>query len=213
MKQSSALFTAILAVSILIGIQAVEVTNANPFFMYQTIDPIPGAIPPTITINSPNNNSVYSPGNLTFSFNVSKPQLDSSIANSPARYYAYITSIYYTLDNGNETRVYYNYNNGVGSKGVPEFNTTITLPSLSIGSHSIKVKAYGIVNPDHLYIFGMESNSTTFFTIENQPITQTSVIENLLNPTSLIAILSSIAALSIVLISLVYSKRRKGKSR
>jgi hypothetical protein len=212
MKRRYAVFAVFFAILVLIEIQAVEVVDANPFFMYQTIDPIPGAIPPTITINSPKNNTVYSPDNLAVSFNVSKPQLDTSIANSPTRYYAYITSIYYTLDNDNETRVYYNYKNGVGTKGVPEFNTTLTLPSLSIGSHSITVKAYGIVNPDHLYIFGMESNSTTFFTIETQPITQTSSTNYLLTSTSIFTIVGVVAIVAVASISLVYFKRRKAKT-
>jgi len=49
----------VLLMSIMYGVQFVKVVEANPFFMFDYIEPIPGAIPPTITIYSPENSTVY----------------------------------------------------------------------------------------------------------------------------------------------------------
>ena len=69
MKQSSALFVVVFVVSLLIGIQAVEVVNANPVPWPTT----PILDNPTITIHSPSNNTVYTNGNTTISLTVTKP--------------------------------------------------------------------------------------------------------------------------------------------
>ena len=69
MKRNSILFAAIFAVSILIGIGVVEVVDANPVPWPTT----PILDNPSITIHSPSNNTVYTNGNTTISFTVTKP--------------------------------------------------------------------------------------------------------------------------------------------
>ena len=62
MKQSSALFVVVFVVSLLIGIQAVEVANANPL-----PPPYVGGI--AITIQSPSNSSSFSSSSILVVFN------------------------------------------------------------------------------------------------------------------------------------------------
>ena len=78
MKRKCTLFTAIFVTSILIVIQAIEIVDANPFEYFKGTDPVTGTIPPIITIITPQNNTKYSSENITASFYVCKPKLDSS---------------------------------------------------------------------------------------------------------------------------------------
>jgi hypothetical protein len=230
MKRRYAVFAVVLAVSILIGIQAVEVVDANPFFGMKGIDPVPGTIPPTITMITPLNNTAYSSDEITISFHVTKPQLAGS--------WSTITYICYSLDNTEDVndeyvKVYSNYINGEGTVGVPEFNTTFTIPSLSAGNHVLKVKVSGAVMPNTQYvggqwqspninhgIFSMNSNSTTFFTISTTPTpslsptptkSQSTASNYLIEQTFLFTIASVIVIVAVASISLVYFKRRRGK--
>jgi hypothetical protein len=157
--------TTILALIFLVGLQVVEVAEANPFFIYNFIEPIPGTISSNITIINPQNNTVYSADIITASFNVSKPQLTTCESA--------ITSINYTLDD-EVVQVYtiHPYEDGFGTaSGIPKFNTTFALPTLTTGNHNLTVTAEGVVwaygctgNPHD--IFFIDSSSTIFFTMQ-----------------------------------------------
>jgi hypothetical protein len=43
-------------ISLLAGPQIAKVAKADPFFIFHQVDPVPGTIPPTITILSPQSN-------------------------------------------------------------------------------------------------------------------------------------------------------------
>ena len=60
-------------ISTVAGMHAVEVAKANPFFIFNQINAVPGTIPPNITIISPPNNTANSSDKITVSFNVSRP--------------------------------------------------------------------------------------------------------------------------------------------
>ena len=90
----AATITSVFLVS-LVAVLFVNVTEANPFsFFWTYIDPIPGTIPPTITIFSPQNNTHYTSNNIFFSFNTSKPQAPIPVDDG-------ISEVRYSLDNIN----------------------------------------------------------------------------------------------------------------
>jgi hypothetical protein len=171
---------------LVVGMQGVEVADANPFDLFTGTDPVPGAVPPTIIMLSPTGKTEYTSDNVTVSFYVSKPQLASSWSS--------ILFVYYSLDGNEDVEVYGSYKSAKPEKvGVPEFNTTFTLPPLSAGEHSLTVKAEGMVAPGVQYngyhsgggyswfsskqglqAFSMNSNSTTYFTVATQPTQQPS---------------------------------------
>jgi hypothetical protein len=199
-------------ISLVAGMHVVEVTKADPFWIFKHIDPIPGTIPPTITIFSPQNNTVYSSDTITVSFKVSKPQLTTWESS--------INEIEYTVDCRQTIQLFSIYNQEVNNNnGIPEFNTTFTLPSLSTGDHSLTVKASGtVLNTNPLEVFFINSSSTTFFTVGTQPTLQPSptpsshsiASDYWLNPRFLISIISVIVVVVVVAsISLVYFKKRK----
>jgi len=213
MKTKCVLFTVVLAVSVLIGIQAVEVVDANPFMSYKNIEPITGTLPPAITIISPLNNTTYSPESVVIKFNVNKPQLAKSFTS--------ITEVYYSIDNSEEVEVYSQYVNGTGTMGVPEYNTTFTLPSLPMGTHFLTVKAIGAV----IYqggIFFMESDATTSFIVSKQILQPASTNQSmptintgptlpveLNSPVIYIILAIVIVIIAVASTSLVYFKKHK----
>jgi hypothetical protein len=213
MKRKFALLI-VLAFTLLIlvvGMQVVEIAEANAFWIYKTVDPIPGAVPPTIIMLNPQNSSVCSPDEVAVSFNVSKPQFGTSFTS--------ITYVYYAVDNGEDIKLYSPYINGSGTTGVPEFNTTFILPSLSTGNHVLTVKAHGVVLPGGLDIFYMNSSSTTFFSVAAQPSLQPSPTPNqsigsgyLHNPALLAEIVSAIVVVAVASTSLFYFKRHNKRS-
>lgn len=84
-----------------------------------------------------------------------------------------IIDIEYTLDNAT-AQVFSMWNQESagpeGIAGIPEFNTTFTLPSLPTGNHNLTVSAEGVeLNFSPLEIFYINSSSTTFFTVGTPP--------------------------------------------
>jgi hypothetical protein len=159
--------TLVLLMAIMFGVQFVTVVEANPFFMFDYIDPIPGAIPPTITISNPQNSTVYSSDIITVSLNISKPQQAGWISS--------ITEVEYSLDNHAPVRIYYYWWSNEGS-GTPEFNTIFSLYLLSPGQHSLTVKADAAVRTwTTMEIFWIRGTSTTIFTA-GAPIFRVTVV-------------------------------------
>ena len=162
MKRRYAVFAVIFAVSILIGIiQTVEVADADPFFIFHQVDPVPGTIPPTIAIFSPQNNQEYHSDKVIISFNVSKPQLGKCDTA--------IIEVKYTIDK-DTTTAFSIWRGGSASNSwaVPEFDTIFTSPSLSSGNHQLTVVAEGVVYPGNMSIFFIYGASTVYFTMGDQ---------------------------------------------
>jgi hypothetical protein len=157
--------TAVILLLISLAVIEVEVVEANPFWIYHLIEPLPGTIPPKIIMFSPQNSTVYSSDNITISFYVDKPKLDTHDSS--------IINITYTLDDKTVQAFTIWKNGGAGSdSGIPNFNTSVTSPSLSNGNHNLTVYAEGVLFAGGLAIFFMNSSSTTYFIIANQsPIT------------------------------------------
>jgi len=139
------------------GVLVVKVSKANPWFIFKPATPIPGTIPPIITLFSPQNNMAYASNNVYLSFNVTKPQ-------PPIPLEAGISFVKYTLDD-NITGLYFcdHYSSG-SPPGIPEFSYShnLTIPD---GKHTLVVYAAGVVLPGDMTIFGMDNNVTVFFSV------------------------------------------------
>jgi hypothetical protein len=144
--------------SLAAGLLVVKEAKANAFFIFTSVDPIPGTIPPIITVSSPQNNTLYNSNTVYVSFNVSKPQPPRSLD-------AGINSVRYTLD-GNRTGLYYctHYSSDY-PPGLPQFSYSknLTLPE---GTHTLLIEAGGVVLPGDMTIFGMGSSVRVFFTVD-----------------------------------------------
>ena len=149
--------------TLVLVIQVVEVADADPFFIFHPVDPIPGTIPPCVTIVSPQNNQTYYSDRIGISFNVSKPQLGN--------FSTAIIEVKYTLDK-DTTKAFSIWRGGSASNSwaVPEFDTIFTSPSLSIGNHQLTVVVEGVVYPGNMSIFFTYGASTVYFTMGEQTI-------------------------------------------
>jgi hypothetical protein len=160
MKRIALALTLILAFlfSAVAGVLVVNVAKANPFIIFEPATPIPGTIPPIITMSSPQNNTAYASNNVYFSFNVSKPQ-------PPVPLDTGIIIVKYTLDNDTTGLYFCDHYSSAYPPGIPEFHYShnLTIPE---GNHSLSVYALGVVLPGSLTIFGVNSSSTVFFTVD-----------------------------------------------
>jgi hypothetical protein len=137
-KSCMATITILLLVISILSAMQVEVADANPFWIYHLIEPIPGTIPPKIIMFSPQNSTVYSSDSITISFYVDKPKLDMHDSS--------IINITYTLDDKTVQAFTIWKNGGAGSdSGIPNFNTSFTSPPLSTGNHNLTVYAEGVL--------------------------------------------------------------------
>jgi ABC-type glycerol-3-phosphate transport system permease component len=210
MKRGITVFAVILALSLLLGVILVGVVNANPFAFYTPIDPVPGTIPPSITIYSPRNDSINYKV-VAVSFNASKPQLDDSWTS--------IIEVSYTLDSNPQVEVYSNFVEGQGNPGIPAFSTAFNL-TLPEGNHVLKVNATGVVLKDlvpkpqgltDIGVFYVWGNSTTHFTVGNQPTTPNNITSYLSNSAFITVVAIVIAVVIVASISFVYFKRHKSR--
>lgn len=163
-KKTFTAFAILLLVTSILAMINVEVVNADPFFIYRIIEPIPGTTPPQITIFSPQDNQVYSSNVIYLDFNVTRPHLNNCETE--------IIFVNYTVDD-KTVQVYTiwpdtSWGRGFGTgSGVPEFSTSLALPSLLSGKHSLTVSAEGVVwtgGQNGLEIFFIDGSSTITFT-------------------------------------------------
>jgi hypothetical protein len=225
-----ALFVVVFVVSIVIGIQTVEIADANPFGFAKQINAPSDAKPPIVSINIPQNNTNYS-GTFNISFSVKVPQYYSK---------SVIVDIYYTIDNETAT-IPHQYWTVMQGPGISQYNTSIIVPALPAGNHSLKIRAQG-GSYDFNNFFLIDGYSQVYFTISenngqtnhsnqtNNPTatpTQTfypspseasfptvspTVTYFLANSMFLTSIVAVIVIVTVASISLVYFKRRKSKS-
>jgi len=235
MKQSNALFTAILAIIILIGIQTVEVVNANPVPWPST----PNQEKPTLTIETPQNYTTYNDSTIYFNFTVTAPSSWNRVQHMFEWIYLVgkIASVNVYLDgklnNGNLTdysRIY-----------ISGSNYSVKLNQTSAGQHllNVTVQSYtyyrepiygnssipsGIIDVNNIngvsvtqviYEYPIVVSNIVYFTVEQPTPTQNSNAINsdyLLNQPNLILIVIVIAIVAVASVSLVYFKRRKSKN-
>jgi hypothetical protein len=223
MRNVLSVYAVIALLSLLIVSQAISLVSANPWFTAKQIDPPPEAIPPIITINSPQSNTIYS-GAFNVSFNIKGARyVDLS------KYINYFSDVYdvtYIIDNESVTIPH-----NADVLAIGHYDTSFVAPTLAAGNHSLTVKARGIVY-NFNYLFYMDSSSQVYFvTSENNGSTsdntatppaqsivpsstlgQTTTSDYLSNPITSIAIASVIVILVVVSLSLVYFKKHKSNT-
>jgi hypothetical protein len=144
--------------SLVAGLVVVKEAKANSFIIFKSVAPIPGTIPPIITISSPKNNTVYPSNTVYISFNISKPEPPTPLESG-------ITTVRYKLD-AKDTGLYFcNHYNSNYPPGLPNFtySKNLTLPE---GNHTLLVNTGGVVIPGNMTIFSVGSSSTVFFTVD-----------------------------------------------
>jgi hypothetical protein len=192
MKRKYAVFAAIFAVSILIGIQTVEVVDANPA-------PYDSSGTSNVEV------SILSPQNKTYDSN--NIELIVNFGAFPGVWY-----IFYSLDGGSYIEI------APGHPLAHNLTQTVWLSQLSKGSHSIEVKATAMANDeDGKVIACSKVNFAITKTLETlpsssptpTPIEVDASDSNILNQTTLTAIVVVIVIVVVALISLVYFKNRR----
>ncbi len=145
--------------------QAITLARANPYLYLGDVPPDPYTKPPNVTIFSPDNNTVYTSNNITFSFNVSKPV-------SPRASQTILTYIYYKADWQQNTSYLYDYWVQSGYY-ITEFNYSNEFIGIPDGKHSIVIYANGKgwYPPSGMSYYGFVINgsSTIYFTVDASP--------------------------------------------
>jgi hypothetical protein len=153
----AAAITSVLLLS-LVATFFVNITEANPWFIFHKTEPIGGTIPPVIDILSPKNNTAYGSNTILFSFTVTGPKPPN---NLPIGFRV----IDYYLDD-NYTVLEYSINvNSSSTPAVPQYTYSVNL-TLPKGGHYIKVDADGVVFPGDLAIYDIGSSSTVVFSTQ-----------------------------------------------
>jgi hypothetical protein len=157
MKKTALALTIVsgLIVSLVVGAQFVSLVEANPYMMYHGVDPIPGTIPPPITISSPKNYTAYSHTAFNFTIKVDKPQPPVSVHETG------ILRVVCTLDGIDiyDLRSWFD--------PLPEVNYSKVLYELPYGDHELVVHVESVVDLGNLEAFFPENNSTVFFSIDS----------------------------------------------
>jgi len=135
MKKTALTLKLILALSVLsmFVAQFVNVIKANPYMMYEDVDPPPGTIPTRITISSPKNNTMYPDKSVNINIRATGPQPPYSKESG-------IYGLAYNIDNTISQSI---------KKGlylVPEVSYSQTLHDLPVGNHNLTVIAYGLAD-------------------------------------------------------------------
>jgi hypothetical protein len=233
MKRKYAIFAVIFAVSMLIGIQAVKVANANPVPWPST----PNQEKPTLTIKTPQNYTTYNDITVSFNFTVAAPASWNKIQHMFEWYYlGKIASVNQYLDgkliNGNLTdysRIYisgssYSVKLNQTSPGQHSLNVTVqsytyyrepiygnsSIPSDIIEEYIIN----GVSVQQVIYQYPIVVSDIVYFTVEQPTPTQNSNANGsdyLLNQTNLILIAIVIVIVAVASISIVYFKKHGGR--
>jgi hypothetical protein len=229
MKRKYAWFAVVFAVSILIGIQAVEVVNANPFVWPTT----PNQEKPTLTIKTPQNNAVLNTtDNPYLNFTVNNPQSWYKEHFSGLIIELGLTTLADVYIDGNLSNHFVDHHDYT-NPAYDFTNFSVNLNQTSPGSHSANVTVYAYtlylgppIDKTHvlrenttdgpLYEFPIVVSDTVNFTINKQNEPSPSIMpslftEPLSNSMGLLAIASVIVIIAVASISLVFFKRRKGK--
>jgi hypothetical protein len=162
-----ALYRAILFLALLVLIVASissRVVLANPYMYHLTTEPKAETNPPKICITSPINTS-YNKDQLSFSYNVSKPEGGSALGS-------FILHVEYTADWLNATVCDYDQNKIPQFPEYQEFNHFFV--GIPEGNHSIIVNAtgcggYADMNTLTWYSFNIVGYAVVNFTVDKSP--------------------------------------------
>jgi hypothetical protein len=217
MKKRFALVAVIFAVSMLIGIQAVEVVDANPINLGE-VSPDANTSPPNITIVSPENRS-YNNSSICLNITVSE-------GKSKSASFTMINNVYYKADWKTDEVSIFSYDEYTMIPNIHNYSTALNLTDIPQGTHSIIIYAVEIGTYKgsgllQYYTFTVKNFASTTFTIDTlanpTPTANQSTPTNNtglpfeLNPPIIYIILAIVIAILVVAsISLVYFRRRRG---
>ncbi len=225
-----AVFALILAISLLIGIQAIEAVEANPVPWQST----PNLDAPTIKVQSPLNNTIYQNSSVLLDFTVTKPSSWKNYMAIPV--VGDIHSIEIRLDGNLENDTLFRMKDFTQNQLIQN----LTLSQVSPGLHTLNITVLsytyykgpafnnthiisdirdfsnfnGVNSENTIYQYPIVVSTITYFTVEQPTPTQSPIApgsDYLLNQTNLILVATVIAILAVSVVSLVYFKRRKGK--
>ncbi len=160
MSKVPSVYTVIALLSLLTVSQAISIVSANPYGFTPQVAPPKGAVPPIISIGSPQNNANYS-GAFNITFSVKGPQY--SIYDSD------IVDIAYTIDNESVSIPHETSILVKGSHGTSQYYTSFVAPELAAGNHSLTVTADGSVYDMFSFVFFMDSSSQVYFVTHEAP--------------------------------------------
>jgi hypothetical protein len=210
-KRGYAVFAVIFVISLLIGIQAVEVADANPYgFKFPTRTSPPDALVVSIKVLSPKENATYTNGSINVCFTKEVNSLPGITT------YVHIISTYQG-DWMNSSK-WCPFPPGADAEHWDSFQVlqhNFTLTQVPAGYHTLTIDADGQGNYNlngTEYNFDLHKKVDVHFYIDskdNQTSNSTTI-----NPTPKIpelSLVSAISVLAVVSLSLIYIKRRKSK--
>jgi hypothetical protein len=224
MKRRYAVFAIVLAVSMLIGIQAIEVANANPGFTLPTRTSPPDALVVSIKVLSPKENATYTTDTINVCFTKEVNSLPGMAT------YVHIISTYQgDWMNSNKWCPFPPGADPAHWNSFQVLQHNFTLTQVPEGYHTLTIDASGQGNYNvngTEYDFGLYKKVDVHFYIhskDNQtssPTPSQSMPSNNISPTLPVWLNSSIvyivlaigiAIVAVASIALVYFNRRKGK--
>ena len=133
------------------SVELVKIAEANFMWIFATVEPVPGTIPPSISIIKPQNNTSCSSNNITVNFSVKTAELSG--------WPSFIHTVGYSLDGGNLIPV-------DNSEVLELFDAALNLTLLPSGKHSLTVTAEVVVyRGEPMEKFLLDTNSTVYFSI------------------------------------------------
>jgi hypothetical protein len=210
MKQSSVLFSVFLVLLLLVGEQAVEVVNANPYTFPTRTSP-PDAAVVSIKVLSPKENATYTNESINVCF--------TKEINSLPGIYTYVHIISSYQGDWMNSSKWCPFSPGADADHADSFQVlqhNFTLAQVPEGYHTLTIDAFGIgrynVNGT-AYNFDIQKKVDVHFYIDSKD-NQTSSPATI-NPTPSIPelpIAAVISVLAVASVSLVFLKRRRLKT-
>ncbi len=214
--KKTAFVTIIVSALVLSGAALLGMVVANPYWIYAHVDPVPGTIPPSIVIYSPQNYTSYSENRMTVNVLVKDAELSGWSCN--------IEWVGYSID-GRSVELYTLWQRAEPGEEVhpitipSEFN--FSLSPLALGKHiltlSVDVAVLGSQG-DRPAVFFLDCNSTVFFSVgtTDYPPARTptpppiATPEATSQPDAFLATLAFVSSIGIALVAvglLVYFKK------
>jgi hypothetical protein len=174
-----------------VAVQLFSLVEGNFYPPFEYVEPLPGTVPPKITLSNPKNHTSCLVSEVSLIMSVSMPE-----TSYPAEFEELGITCF--LD-------------GYGPATVTRINKTLN--DLRGGTHKLEVRAEFVVHPSNSTFFYSTSTSTVYFTINNTLSSSTPTPQPTPEPesfpTSLIMASSVTVAVVVALGLLVYRIKRK----
>jgi hypothetical protein len=182
---------------------SITIVNANPIFPATKIDIPQDAIPPTISINYPQNKTHYTE-TFNFRFNIQCPQYKG--------YSGYVYEVTYIIDNLSITIP---PNDILANGYFSKYNGSFAAPILAAGNHSLIVEASAIYyQRPGANCFIIKGISQVYFTTSDISTngSDNSALDNKVTlPTIYLVTIITLIVVAVASVPLAYFKRKRGK--